>query len=68
LALLVRFPFCRRRWALPLMVAWYRPPEKPEDGPPKRAHKTPVDLLGQMLRILIPWFPDRTFVWSADGN
>jgi DDE superfamily endonuclease len=68
LALLVRFPFCRRRWALPLMVALYRPPEKQKDGSPKRAHKTPVDLLGQMLRILIRWFPDRTFVCSADGN
>ena len=32
------------------------------------AHKTPVDLLAQMLRILIRWFPDRAFVCSADGN
>jgi DDE superfamily endonuclease/Archaeal putative transposase ISC1217 len=100
LALLVRFPFCRRRWALPLMVALYRP-EEPEtamtqgkeepaqtgpakegpakEGPAKtesetkhdrqkRSHKTPVDVLGQMLRILIRWFPDRTFLCSADGN
>src|SRR4051794_28964613 len=67
LALLVRFPFCRRRWALPLMVALYRSPEKEKDRSPKRAHKTPVDLLGQMLRILIRWFPDRMFVCSADG-
>jgi hypothetical protein len=68
LAVLVRFPFCRRRWALPLMVALYRPAAKATEGAPKRAHKTPVDLLGQMLRILIRWFPDRTFVCSADGN
>jgi DDE superfamily endonuclease len=68
LALLVRFPFSRRRWALPLMVALYRPEEKETDGVTKRAHKTPVDLLGQMLRILIDWFPDRTFVCCADGN
>jgi hypothetical protein len=68
LALLVPFPFCRRRWALPLMVAWYRPEEKATDGTPKRAHQTPVDGLGQMLRILIRWFPDRTFVGCADGN
>src|SRR5262249_17490065 len=27
LALLVRFPSCRRRWALPLMVTLYRPEE-----------------------------------------
>jgi hypothetical protein len=68
LAMLVRFPFCRRRWALPLMTALYRPEEKGIDGVSQRAHKTPVDLLGQMLRILIRWFPDRTFVCCADGN
>src|SRR3954453_14513767 len=70
LALLVGFPSCRRRWALPLMVALYRPAEKQKESSPKpkRAHKTPVDLLGQMLRILIRWFPDRRFVCAADGN
>lgn len=68
LALLVRFPFGRRRWALPLMVALYRPAETATDAAPKRAHQTPVDLLAQLLRILIRWFPDRTFVCSADGN
>jgi DDE superfamily endonuclease len=68
LTLLVRFPFCRRRWALPLMTALYRPEAQGIDGVSRRAHKTPVDLLAQMLRILIRWFPDRTFVCSADGN
>jgi hypothetical protein len=68
LALLVHFPFCRRRWALPLMVALYRPEQKGIDGVTKRAHKTPVDLLGQMLRILVRWSPDRQFVCCADGN
>src|SRR5262249_37706387 len=68
LAVLVRFPFCRRRWALPLLVALYRPEEEGVDGVTKRAHKTPVDLRGQMLRILIRWFPDRRFVCCADGN
>jgi hypothetical protein len=68
LALLARLPFARRRWALPLMAALYRPEEKGIDGVSKRAHKTPVDLLGQMLRILIRWFPDRRFIGCADGN
>jgi hypothetical protein len=68
LAVLVPFLFCRRRWALPLMVALYRPEEKGVDGVSHRAHKTPVDLLAQMLRILIRWFPDRTFVCAADGD
>src|SRR5262245_33799443 len=68
LASLVRSPFCRRRWALPSMVALYRPEQKGIDGASRRAHKTPGDLLGQMLRILIRWSPDRMFVCSADGN
>jgi hypothetical protein len=68
LALLARLPFCRRRWALPLMVALYRPAEEGVDGVSRRAHKTPADLLGQMLRILIRWFPERRFVCCADGN
>jgi hypothetical protein len=54
------------------MVALYRPAEKEQEqekeNPPRRAHKTPVDLLRQMLRILLHWFPDRTFVCAADGN
>jgi hypothetical protein len=50
------------------MVALYRPEQEGIDGVSRRAHKTPVDLLGQMLRILIRWFPDRTFVCCADGN
>ena len=44
------------------MVALYRPEEKGIDGVTKRSHKTPADLLRQMLRILMRWFPDRTFV------
>ena len=50
------------------MTALYRPEQKGIDGVSQRAHKTPVDLLGQMLHILIRWFPDRTFVCCADGN
>jgi hypothetical protein len=50
------------------MVALYRPEEKGVDGVTKRAHKTPVDLLGPMLRILIRWLPERRFVGCADGN
>jgi DDE superfamily endonuclease/Archaeal putative transposase ISC1217 len=72
LAVLDRPASGRRRWALPLMVALYRPEEKTEAGPggprPRRAHKTPPDLLAQMLRILLRWFPERTFVCCGDGN
>jgi hypothetical protein len=71
LAVLDRPTSGRRRWALPLMVALYRPEEKAEEPGgtrPRRSHKTPPDLLAQMLRILLRWFPDRTFVCCGDGN
>jgi hypothetical protein len=68
LALLAPVPLARRPWALPLMVALYRPERKGVDGVTERAHKTPVDLRGQMLRILIRWSPDRRFVCCADGG
>jgi hypothetical protein len=68
LTLLARVPFSRRPWALPLMMALYRPEAKGIDGVTRRAHKTPVDLLAQMLRILTRWQPDRRFVCCADGS
>ena len=61
-AVLVRFPFSRRRWALPVLVAWYRPAAK------GRRHQTPPELLRQLRRVLLRWFPDRQFVGAADGN
>jgi hypothetical protein len=66
LAVLVPFPFTRRLWALPVLVALYRPEE--ENRRRKRRHKTPPQLLGQLLRVLRRWFPDRALVCAADGN
>lgn len=66
LAVLVRFPFATRPWTLPLLVALYQP--EGEDRAQKRRHKTPPQLLRQMLRVLMRWFPERTFVCTADGN
>jgi hypothetical protein len=66
LTLLVRVPFATRRWALPLLVALYQPEE--DNRSQGRRHKTPPQLLWQMLRVLLRWFPERTFVCSADGN
>jgi hypothetical protein len=66
LAVLARFPFATRPWALPLLVALYQPEE--ENRKQKRRHKTPPQLLRQMLRVLSRWFPGRTFVCTADGN
>ena len=61
-ALLVRLPFSRRLWALPILVALYRPAQ------PGRRHKTPPELLRQLLRVLLRWFPQRPLVCVADGN
>lgn len=66
LTVLVPVPWATRRWALPLLVALYRPKE--ENLKRKQRHKTPAQLLGQMVRILKRWFPDRTFVVTGDGN
>jgi DDE superfamily endonuclease/Archaeal putative transposase ISC1217 len=62
LALLVPFPFSKRKWALPVLVALYLPEGQ------RRRHKTPAQLLRQMLVVLQRWFPERQFVCSADGN
>ena len=61
-AVLVRFPFNRRLWALPILVALYRPAHK------GRRHKTPPELLRQLLRVLLRWLPQRALVCVADGN
>jgi hypothetical protein len=66
LAVLVRFPFARRPWALPVLVALYRSEE--DNQRHGRRHKTPPQLLGQLLLVLLRWFPNRSFVGAADGN
>src|SRR5512135_1459802 len=66
LALLVPVPWATRRWALPVLIALYRPKE--DNQTRGRRHKTPPRLLGQLVRVLMRWFPDRTLVVTADGN
>ena len=66
LAVLVHFPFARRPWALPVLVALYRSPS--DDQKRGRPHKTPAQLLQLLLRLLLRWFPDRQFVFAGDGN
>jgi hypothetical protein len=66
LAILVQFPFATRPWALPVMVALYRSPEWNKKH--KRRHKTPPELMRQMLALLLRWFPKRRFTFSGDGN
>lgn len=66
LAVMVKFPFARRRWALPVLVALYRPEEL--DRKEHRQHKTSPDLARQLIAVLIRWFPGRKFVFLGDGG
>ncbi len=66
LSVLVRFPFTRRRWALPLLVALYH--SEKDDEKAGRRHKTPHHLLRQLCCLLLRWFRHRTFVLAGDGD
>ena len=66
LAILVRFPFSRRLWALPILVALYR--SKDWNKKHGRRHKTPSELMRQLLAVLLHWFPQRKFVFCGDGG
>jgi hypothetical protein len=66
LAVLVRFPFARRLWALPILVTLYL--TEGDNAKHRRRHKTPSQLLRQQVCALLHWFPDRRFLLAADGN
>src|SRR5262245_12311728 len=66
LGVLVRFPFTRRQWALPLLVALYH--SEKDDQKAGRRHKTPQHLLRQLCCVLLRWFKQRRFVLAADGD
>ncbi len=66
LAILVKFPFACRPWALPVLVALYRSPEWNKEH--HRRHKTPSELMRQLLAVLLHWFPERKFVFAGDGG
>jgi hypothetical protein len=68
LAVLVKFPFAaRRRWALPVLCALYRPRELSEKER-CRTHKVPSQLALQLLAALLHWFPQRRFIFLGDGQ
>jgi hypothetical protein len=66
LTVLVRFPFTRRQWALPLLVALYR--SEADNEKAGRRHKTPARLLRQLCCVLLRWFGQRQFVLTGDNN
>jgi hypothetical protein len=66
LAVLVRFPFAHRPWALPVLAALYRSPQ--DNRQRGRPHKTPAELMQLLLRLLLRWFPGRQFVFAGDSG
>ena len=65
LTLLMRFPWCKRRWALPVLTLLQRP-EKTDKASGKR-HKTSVDWTVQLVRLLRRWVPTRDMFLVGDG-
>jgi hypothetical protein len=63
LAVLVRFPFASRPWALPVLVTLYR---AKSDTRPRRRHRTAIELAQLQLRLLLRWLPEQRFVFAGD--
>ena len=66
LAVLVKFPFAARRWALPVLVDLYRTPEVSRAEGVR--HRTPAQLLCRLLRLVLIRFPGRRFVFAGDSS
>jgi hypothetical protein len=62
-SVLVKLPVATRPWALPVLVALYRPPEWNRMHGTR--HQTPAHL-ARLLARLIRWFPNRCFIFVAD--
>jgi hypothetical protein len=66
LAILVRFPFATRRWALPVLIALYRSPAlNRAEG---RPHRTPAQLMCRLVRLLMLRCPGRSFIFVGDAG
>src|SRR4051794_9174183 len=66
LAVLVKFPFATRPWALPVLVDLYRSAD--DDRKRNRPHRTPAPLMCRLLRVMLMQFPGRTFVFAGDSG
>jgi DDE superfamily endonuclease len=65
-SMLVKLPFATRPWALPVLVALYRPPEW--DCMHGTRQKTPAHLARLRLARLVRWFPARQFIVVGDSG
>jgi DDE superfamily endonuclease/Archaeal putative transposase ISC1217 len=66
LAVLVRFPFAARPWALPVLIDLYRSAE--DNRRRRRPHRTPAQLMCRLLRLLLIRFPGRKFLFIGDSG
>jgi hypothetical protein len=66
LAVLVRFPWANRPWALPVLVDLYRSQE--DDEQRGRPHRTPARIMMTLLRVMLLWSPDRRFLFVGDSG
>ncbi len=66
LAVLVRFPFATRAWALPILVDLYRSEE--DDRRRRRPHRTQAQLMCRLLRLVLIRFPGRSFLFVGDAG
>jgi hypothetical protein len=66
LAVLVRFPWANRPWALPVLVDLYRSEE--DDRARRRPHRTPAQIMATLLRVMLLRFPERRFVFVGDAG
>jgi hypothetical protein len=66
ISVLVKLPVATWLWALPVLVALYRPPQW--DRMQGMRHKTPAHIVRLLLVRLIRWFPDRHFVFVGDSG
>jgi uncharacterized protein YerC len=64
ISVLVKLPFARRPWALPVLVALYRPPEWDREHGTR--HQTPAHFARLLLARLRRWFPPRHFIFVGD--
>ena len=66
LAVLVKFPFAARRWALPVLVDLYRTPEVSKAEGVR--HRTPAEPMCRLLRAMLIRFPGRAVLFAGDAG
>ncbi len=64
--LLVQIPFSGRVWALPFLTVLAT--SEKTDQKQGRRHKTSIDWIGQMIRVVRRWLPTRQLVLVVDGG